>query len=371
VTSSPLVHGLDAKLVAPDWPAPDPAELQLVLAAYGLGPGQPPSWLSPRPLASSILVPTNAGQVFVKRSNHQVRDAEGLREEHRFAQHLRSAGIPTPEVLHTSEGDTVFPRGEWCYEVHKPAVGIDRYRDAMSWTPFDTPTEARSAGRCLALFHAAATTFTAPHRTTQVLTSRPDALLAGSIRTAIAAFASTRPAAREILAAARESDLDYLDALLDTIAQPLRSLRQQWTHNDWHASNLFWRGLEVSSVIDFGLADLSYAVVDLAIAIERNMIRWLELPHPEISESTSTAALLAGYEDVTHLTAAEVALLPDLLPVIHLDFALSEVDYFAGILADPNRGTVAWRDYAVGHANWFTTEQGRTFQHLVRTCLVR
>jgi Ser/Thr protein kinase RdoA (MazF antagonist) len=241
----------------------------------------------------------------------------------------------------------------------------------MSWTPFGTPAEARSAGRSLALFHAAAATFTATHRSTEVLTSRPNALLAGSIRTAIAEFVTTRPAAELILAAARESDLDYLDSLLDTVAQPLRSLRQQWTHNDWHASNLFWRGLEVSSVIDFGLADLSYAVVDLAIAIERNMIRWLELPHPEISESTSTAALLAGYEDVTHLTAAEVALLPDLLPVIHLDFALSEVDYFAGILADPNRGTVAWRDYAVGHANWFTTEQGRTFQHLVRTCLVR
>jgi hypothetical protein len=216
VTSSPLVHGLDAKLVAPDWPAPDPAELQLVLAAYGLGPGQPPSWLSPRPLASSILVPTNAGQVFVKRSNHQVRDAEGLREEHRFAQHLRSAGIPTPEVLHTSEGDTVFPRGEWCYEVHKPAVGIDRYRDAMSWTPFDTPTEARSAGRCLALFHAAATTFTAPHRTTQVLTSRPDALLAGSIRTAIAEFVTTRPAAELILAGHRCAALAVAATAVDT-----------------------------------------------------------------------------------------------------------------------------------------------------------
>jgi Ser/Thr protein kinase RdoA (MazF antagonist) len=371
MTSPPLVHGLDANLVPPDWPAPDPADLELVLAAYGLRPGQLPSWLSPRPLASSVLVSTSTGQVFVKRSNRRVRDAEGLREEHRFAEHLRSTGISTPEVLHTREGDTVFARGEWCYEVHAPAVGVDRYRDAMSWTPFGTPAEARSAGRSLALFHAAAATFTATHRSTEVLTSRPNALLAGSIRTAIAEFVTTRPAAELILAAARESDLDYLDSLLDTVAQPLRSLRQQWTHNDWHASNLFWRGLEVSSVIDFGLADLSYAVVDLAIAIERNMIRWLELPHPEISESTSTAALLAGYEDVTHLTAAEVALLPDLLPVIHLDFALSEVDYFAGILADPNRGTVAWRDYAVGHANWFTTEQGRTFQHLVRTCLVR
>ena len=52
--------------------------------------------------------------------------------------------------------------------------------------------------------------------------------------------------------------------------------RPLWTHNDRHASNLFWSDAGANArpvaVIDFGLADRTNAVHDLAHAIERNIV---------------------------------------------------------------------------------------------------
>ena len=47
--------------------------------------------------------------------------------------------------------------------------------------------------------------------------------------------------------------------------------------------------------------------------------------------------------------------------VVHVEFALSEVDYFAGILADRAAATLAWQGYCLDHADWFAAPRGREF----------
>ena len=67
----------------------------------------------------------------------------------------------------------------------------------------------------------------------------------------------------------------------DELKPLLPSLHPLWTHNDLHASNLFWSDTSpharATAVIDFGLADRTNAVYDIAQAIERNIVEWLVL----------------------------------------------------------------------------------------------
>jgi hypothetical protein len=42
-----------------------------------------------------------------------------------------------------------------------------------------------------------------------------------------------------------------------------------------------------------------------------------------------------------------------MLALSHAEFALTEADYFLGVLHSPEKARVATRDYLVGHAKWF------------------
>jgi len=55
-----------------------------------------------------------------------------------------------------------------------------------------------------------------------------------------------------------------------------------------------------------------------------------------------------------------------LLPLVHVEFALSEVDYFAGLLNDPAQAGLAWDGYLIGHADWFASAAGQAFLADVR-----
>ena len=70
-------------------------------------------------------------------------------------------------------------------------------------------------------------------------------------------------------------------------------------------------------------------------------------------------ALLVGYRDARPLSADQVRLLADLLPVVHLDFALSEVEYFHAITGSRANADVAYRTFLLGHADWFRTPAGQ------------
>jgi Ser/Thr protein kinase RdoA (MazF antagonist) len=375
-----LVHGMGTEPAAPDWPPLTVAELDALLARYPeAGGARRVRWHSPRPLSAAALVQAASGaELFVKRHHVSVRTERGLAEEHGFLRHLARNGGPVVRVLSAEDGRTVAggADGAWTYEVHTVGAGEDVYRDAISWSPFHSLAHARAAGRTLARLHRAAGGYAAPNRAVAPLIG--GFTVFGDPADPIAAarrYAAARPALAEDLARRGDwtGELERRHLPFYARLQPhLAALEPLWTHNDLHASNLLWRGADAVTAIDFNLADRAFAVHDLALAIERNAIEWVELPDKGCGavHADAAAALIAGYQEVRTLTDAERAALPELLPLCHVDFALSELDYFAGVTRSAQNAELAYR-YVVDHTAWFAGEEGTGLLRRIRASLDR
>ena len=376
-------HGLEGSLVEPDWPALTLAEVDRLLKRYPEAGGAVRLLSrSPRPFSSAGVVQTPLGKVFVKRHSESVRDREGLLEEHRFIEYLAQAnwGGPQPfvaAVLTDELGDSAIADGKWTYEVHPVAEGVDVYEHALSWTPLINCGYARAAGKALAMLHRAASKYLAPARKPQQLVSSFSIFGPGMSEEAPLArmegYLARRPNLQRY-ADARDWRRTMNDLMLPTYRELipwLGVLDSVWTHNDFHGSNLMWtdRGshAKVTSIIDFGLADRTNAVHDIALAIERNVIEWLRMDETgaEIIHLEHLDALLEGYHEVRDLTYQELRALVAMLPIVHCEFALSETDYFLSILHAKDKAYLAYEGYFVAHANWFRGGQGkRLLDHL-------
>ena len=387
-------HGLSGGLERPDWPPLTLDEADAVLRRYPAAGGAVRllSW-SPRPFSAASVVAVldgylQGGRVVLKRHHVSVRDRDGLLEEHRLMAFLAAADWGDGERLVSPpladlDGETVVPMGEWVYETHPVAPGVDLYEQALSWTPFFTAGHARAAGRAMARMHVAARGYDARARARQQLVSSftifaglgfagsefdgADGNLGSDPVARMAAYLEARPELREY--AEKRDWRASMEALLrpfyGELRPWLRFLEPLWTHNDFHASNLMWSGdsvdAEVTAIIDFGLADRTNAVHDLATAIERNGIEWLRLGEveAEIVRLEQIAALLAGYEEVRPLSYEERRAVAAMLPLVHCEFALSETDYFLSVLHSEERAYLGYEGYFLGHAEWFRGEQGR------------
>lgn len=383
MTSDPaglLVHGMTAELAEPDWRPLTDGEVNALLARYD-GPGGVDgrdrahiTWRSPRPMSAAALVRWPGHGLFVKRHHRRVRTPEQLAAEHAFARHLRGHDLRVPAVRAARDGATAVADGEWVYEVHDVAPGVDRYRDSWSWTPFASLGHARAAGAALARLHRAAASFGRPPRPWGVLMNSCDVITADDPLAAAAGLAGRQPGLAGYLAARPWQD-DLARHLLPPIAAAaplLARLPRQWGHGDWHPSNLTWTSRRadagVVAVFDFGLANLTFAAHDLALALERSTVAWLDLPETGRADADVEAvdALLDGYQAVRPLAAAEAAALAEVLPVVHLEYALSEIAYFAGVVQSPGNADLAY-DYLIGHAAWFSGPEGSALlDHLRR-----
>ncbi|HEX4790202.1 MAG TPA: phosphotransferase [Actinospica sp.] len=383
--SQHLVHGMGVAPAAPDWPPLTVAELDRLLARYPeAGGARRVDWRSPRPLSAAALVRAASGaELFVKRHHVSVRTERSLVEEHGLLRHLAANDAPVVRVLADEAGRTaaVSEDGRWTYEVHTVGAGEDVYRDAISWSPFQSLAHARSAGHTLARLHEAAKGYDAPNRTVAPLIGG-FTVFGGQADPIEAArrYAAARPALADYLARRGSggaggggwtSELERWHLPFYAKLRPhLAALEPLWTHNDLHASNLLWRGADAVTVIDFNLADRAFAVHDLALAIERNAVEWVELAeHGRAAVHADAAvALIAGYEEVRRLSDAERIALPELLPLCHVDFALSELDYFAGVTRSAANADLAYR-YVIDHTAWFTGEEGSGLLRRIRLAL--
>ncbi len=369
------VHGMQGNHEAAVWPALAFAEVCDLLAGFAtIGTPLRLIWHSPRPLSAACLVQCANATVFVKRHHHSVRTVATLSEEHRFIEQLRNFGMPIPAILRDTSGNTARALGDWTYEVHAHAAGVDVYRDTISWVPLTNLAHARTAGAMLARLHEAAQNYAAPQRATHILVARSELLCA---RDPVAALQSQLPQRPQLASYLRQRDWQReLAAVLapwHAAVQP-RLMRQArlWTHGDWHVSNLCWSAAggaaTITSILDFGLAAATFALFDLATAIERNAIGWLHLEQGmDAAHADIAAALIAGYRQQRALDADAVHLLADFLPLVHLDFALSEVEYFHA-LADRDKPDVAYDTFLRGHAAWFTTAPGRGLLRAIHDC---
>ena len=375
-----LVHGMGKELTEPDWPPLTTAEVREVLAGYGSAPTRTTKiiWRSPRPFAASALVRWGEVTVFVKRHHRAVRNAAQLAAEHAFVAHLRARGIATPAIFRTQTGASTLTSGDYVYEVHERAAGADLYRDAMSWTPYASVRHAAAAGAALARLHLAAADGALPARPFGALIGSQEILTATWPPGAIAGLLRARPGLAAYLdsrAWAREMDGCVLP-LIDRAAPLLTGLPSQWGHGDWHPTNLTWTSAgadaDVADVFDLGLANRTSAVHDLAIALERSTISWLDLAESGRADADLAAidALLGGYESVRPLAPAEAVALAEVLPVAHVEYSLSEVEYFADVVRRPDLADLAYEGYLLGHARWFAGPDGTAvLEHLRRRAL--
>jgi Ser/Thr protein kinase RdoA (MazF antagonist) len=379
-----LVHGMSGEAVVPDWPALTDQELDELLRAYpetglgdtGSGGDISVLWLSPRPLSAAALVRTPGGTYFVKRHHVTVRPAASLREEHGFLVHLRAHGAPVVRVLEDGLGGTVHERGPWTYEVHTVGEGEDLYRDAISWSPFADLDHAHAAGAALARLHVAAQGYDAPYREPAPLIAGFSVFAAEDPIAAVEQYAAARPAAAAELAE-RPGWRDELERwhlpFHEALRPHLAELEPLWVHGDFHASNLLWHeDGRVSSVIDFSLCDRAYAVHDLATAIERNAVEWVELDAKGAAavHGEAARALIAGYRSERELSNAEGAALPELLALCHADYALSEIDYFRGVTGSAENTELAYR-YLIDHTAFFAGPVGSELLEAIREELAR
>lgn len=370
------VHDLTGGDTAPDWPAIRASEVEQLLRGYpALGKEACVQWHSPRPLSAAALVETSAGTVFIKRHHQSVRSAATLSEEHGFIAHLLQSGMPIPAVLEDRDGRTAIPLGEWVYEVHQRAAGVDIYRDTVSWQPLLNRQHALHAGRMLASLHQAAEGHLAAQRDTHMLVARSELISATDPIGRLQAQLPQRPGLADYL---RHRDWptelgEVLAPWHATLQPALAHQPRLWTHGDWHVSNLCWSGTgdnaQISAVLDFGLAAANSALFDLATAIERNAIAWLTLDigaaaiHPDIAR-----ALIDGYRQVRPLSRSDLDLLANLLPLVHVDFALSEVEYFHAITHSTVNADLAYDAFLRGHAAWFQSAPGQALLQAIREC---
>ena len=372
MSSANKVHGMDGTLVAPDWPPLTMDEVRAVLAEFPtLGEADKLLSVSPRPFSAASVVATEKQRVFIKRHHHAVRDAEGLREEHRFMAHLRARGAAVPVVFAAASGSTAIEMGEWTYEVHETPRGMDLYEDALSWTPFFSTAHARSAGEALGRLHRAAEGYEAPTRILRPLVAGFTIFASKDPGAELDVYIAGRPALGDYLSrrSCRDEALELLAPFHAELLPLLPSLPALWTHNDLHASNLLWSDTSpdahATAVIDFGLCDCTNAVHDLAQAIERNIVGWLHLVddpvHPENVPVyfDHLLAMLEGYESTRPLTDEEAAALTPMTALCHAEFALSETDYFLNVLHSEEKAHMACEGYLIAHARWFRGEGSR------------
>jgi Ser/Thr protein kinase RdoA (MazF antagonist) len=362
------VHGMGLAMEAPTWPAITPDEAAAVLACFPDASAlEALHWHSPRPFSAATLIHTSGGSLLLKRHDRRVRSVAGLAEEHGFIAHLAAAGMPVPDLLRTGEGASAIARGDWTYELHRQAPGEDLYRDRLSWTPFQTGDHARAAGVALAQLHRASEGYDAPARAVQPLVASLSILSAADPMAAVQAYINGRPALAEFLKKRNwHNGLASLFATLgEGLAPGLARQKRLWTHNDWHPSNLLWSADGgVETVFDFGLADRTCAAHELATAIERTAFAWLELGErrdDHIGDPVAALSLIAGYETLRPLDAVMKEAIVRLLPLVHIEFALSEIDYFAGVVGDTDAALLAWEGYLLGHAEWFQSFAGLDF----------
>lgn len=360
-------HGLDGQLVEPDWPVLKLEEVNQLLRRFPQAERavRLVSY-SPRPFSAASVVETLHGRVFVKRHHGSVRDKNSLREEHGLLEYLAGRTPLVKPPLADVLGDTVITTGKWTYEVHPCGEGLDVYEEAQSWTPYQSVGHAHNAGKALGALHVASAGYDAPSRGPAALVTSFRVFADANPWPQLESYAEERPALhsylskRDWIGEARET----FEPLQGRLLRHLSVFRPLWTHNDFHSSNLLWSDAspeaEVTDIFDFGLANRSNAIHDIATAVERS-VEWLRIHDPsgDPFHWGQIEAFLKGYEEIQPLLREEAAALPALLPLVHAEFALSEADYFIRVLKSEEKTDLAYVGYFLGHARWFSSDSGK------------
>jgi homoserine kinase type II len=215
--------------------------------------------------------------------------------------HLAAKGCPVPRTIHDREGRLFLmrpgPQGE-------KALALIEYLPGVSVSA-PTPAQARAVGAELARLHLAAAEFPS---------TRANGMgVAEWQRLADACGAEGLARIDPALAALVASELPRLAA-----AWP-QDLPTGVIHADLFPDNVLMLGDTVTGLIDFYFACNDIIAYDLAVT----HVAWCFDERDNAFRADVSAALLAGYESVRPLSAAEKAALPLLGQGAAMRFAMS------------------------------------------------
>lgn len=342
---------------------------------------------SGRPMAAGCLIDTGAGDMFIKRYARSVRTEDTILPYHRFVAHLASHGIPTPTFHWFTAGsetgngneagfgmETVLLWNDCVYEVSAKAWGEDRYAKAYIWDPPETNREAYRLGSFLGYLDIASRGFDEPRPAPCGYQARFSIFEHEDVLAAADGWLRERPLTARWM---RETGRDFLSDLAqfaDTgvrLAPRYRDIERIWTHGDTHLSNFMWQGDAPSAVFDFGMADFNTAVFELAMALERHTIQWLDVMNGDADSYRLdlARAIISGYHAVRPLTDVEKEILPDVLAVSQIEGGVTLIDYW---LRSHGRGQdISW-GYDVdflAHGRWYRSPSGVAYLNGLRRIL--
>lgn len=379
MTKTTLGHGMSGELETKDWHNITQSDLEALKIHYTALQGNIEIlWNSPRPFSSAALIRVNKQHIFfIKRSDKRFRSTQDIEEEHQFIVHLASKQIPVPNIVPTSLGTTALQQASWTYELHYKAKGQDLYANHHSWQPFLCHEHANEAGKIQAKMHLAAQSFSVKkERAAQFLVSNQRLLEAKDITLAIKNKISASSALSQYFkeTALRSDFLEQTKVLHQSIYDEFKKVPKIWTHNDLHASNIFWKeNGEIATVIDFGLSDFNSAVYDFTVAVERNFFDWLQLSHSQSIDVDfdGLKVFCLSYIKTLGYVPSWLSLVPELLGIIHLDFAFSELEYFVGITQNLKHADAAYFDWIIAHTAWFFSDAGQDFIAELKTFITQ
>ncbi|MEB3754883.1 phosphotransferase enzyme family protein [Acinetobacter sp. MD2(2019)] len=370
-TETSLGHGMDGELETKDWENLNTADIQRLQFYYPQLHGAIDiTWNSPRPFSSAALIRVENQTFFVKRSHRSFRSAQDLMQEHLFISHLSKKQLRVPEILIANTGMSAIELDDWAYEIHRYSPSVDVYADTPSWKPFLYAEHAWQTGAMLANLHLAAQDYdVVVGRTARYLVSTQQLLESDYL---VPALQTRIESSRALSDYFKDKTLDstlllQLGQIHQKIVQPLQACQKIWTHNDLHASNLLWdaedQTAKIAAVIDFGLCDRTSKVYDFAITIERNFIDWLALKNSNDIQIdyVGLEQFLRGYA-ANMQTFEHFDIVPDLLTIVHVDFAMSELEYFVAITHNLSHADAAYQDWLIAHTAWFFRVQGQQFK---------
>ncbi|MFO6445796.1 homoserine kinase [Erythrobacter sp. NE805] len=235
--------------------------------------------------------------------------------------HLAGKGCPVPRTMHDRAG------GSWRMVEGKAAALIEFLPGVSPTRP--TPAQARAVGAVLANLHLAARDFP-------------------SARANAMDFAASA-AILDACGAERLATIDAgLPAMLDharaAAALDLSALPVSQTHTDLFPDNVLMLGPKVTGLIDFYFACTGPMVLDLAVSHAAWSFDAANTYDPAIG-----SALIAGYQSVRPLDAAERALFAEVAKGACLRFVASRAEDW---LDTPDDALVTRKDPMQFAARW-------------------
>lgn len=283
----------------------DDATLAEALEAYDLGRAIAFKGIAEGVENSNFMLETEAGRFILTLFEKRVR-REDLPFFMGMMTHLAQKGFPAPRPVPARDGEVIRTIAG------RPAV-ICTFLTGMSLRRPDA-AQCRILGAGLARFHEALSDFRGERVNNLSLSSWP------------------------VLFRGREEQADRLAAGLSGLIQAdIAALEAGWpeglprgaVHADLFPDNAFFLSGELSGVIDFYFACTDFLAYDIAVCLNA----WAFEPRGEYN-ITRGRALLAGYESVRPLIAAERAALPVLARGAALRFFLTRLIDWAETPAD-------------------------------------